>query len=116
LAVVEVADDRAADGLPGRSAERLRDTRDDETRDARRENGGRAGDRRQRKARQHHRPAAETVGERPEHELRRRQAHEIERDRKLHAGGFRREPGRQSGHRGHQDVERQRADARHRDQ
>src|SRR4029450_13477587 len=35
--VVEIADDRAADGLSGRGAERLRDARDDESCDARRE-------------------------------------------------------------------------------
>ena len=116
LAVVEIADDRPTDGLSGRGAERLRNSRDDETCNARGEHGGRAGDGRQRESREHHRAAAETVGQRPEHELRRGQSHEIERDRKLHAGRIGRELGRQSGDRRHQDVERQRAHPRHRDQ
>ncbi len=74
LAVVEVADDGAADGLPGRGAERLHDARDDQ---ARRCSAAKiaavlatvaiaspaSSDR----------PAAEAVGQRPEHELRHRE-------------------------------------------
>src|SRR5262249_45565403 len=116
FAIVEIADDRPADGLSGRSAERLRDTRDDEACDTRGEDGGGASDRCKGKPRDYDRPAAETVRERPEHELRGGEPHEIERDRKLHASGISGELGCQPGERRHQNVERKRAYARHRDQ
>ena len=74
VAIVEVADDRAADHDAGGRAERLACARDDEARDR----GG--GERREarhdgeREAGEHHRAAAEAVGQRPEHELRDRHA------------------------------------------
>ena len=116
FAIIKIADDRAADGLSGRGAERLRDARDHEACDVCREDGGGAGEARERQARQHDRPSAEAVGQRSEHELRRRQAHEIERDRELYAGGIGGELRRQPRERRHQDIQRERAHARHRDQ
>ena len=107
LALVEIADDGAADGLAGRGTERLRHARDDQPADGGGEDRRSAGECRDRKARDHHRPAAEAVGERAEHELRDRKPHQIERDRELDARRIGRELRRPARNRRHQDVERQ---------
>ena len=116
LAVVEIADDRAPDGLSGRGAERLRYARDDEACDARDEDGRGAGDGRQRQPCEHDPPAAEAVGQRSEYELRHGKPQKIERDGELDARRVGGELGHQAGDRRHQDIERQRAHAGHGDQ
>ncbi len=116
FAVIEIADDRPTDRLSARCAERLRDARRDEACDIGGEDRSRAGKGRERESCEHDRPAAETVGQRSEHELRRGEPHEVERHRKLHAGGIGGEFCHQAGDRRHEDVERERAHARHRDQ
>ena len=73
-------------------------------------------DHRQREAGEHHRPASEPVGQRAEHELRDRHAEQEQRERELHGAGARAERDDQCGHRGRQDIERERADRGRADQ
>ncbi len=116
VALVEIADDGAPDGLSGRGAERLRHPRRDQAGDAGDEDRGAAGEARERESDQHHRPAAEAVGERAENQLRDRQAQQIERYGELDAGRIGGELGHHAGDRRHQDVERERAHAAHGDE
>jgi hypothetical protein len=78
--------------MPGRGTERLHHARDDEAGNACRKDCGKARQRGEREAGEHHRAAAEAVGQRAEQELRGCQPEQIERHRQLRLAGIGRKP------------------------
>ena len=116
IAIVEVANDRAADHDADGRAKRLACARHDQARDRGGGERREARDDGQHEAGEHHGAAAEAVGERAEHELRDRHAEQEQRERELYGARARAERADQSGHCGGEDVQRERADRRDGDQ
>ncbi len=77
LAVVEIADDGAADGRPVEAPSDCRTRDDDQARDVAAKKAAVLGNGRERKSGKHDGPAAEAVGERPEGTAARSQARAI---------------------------------------